>query len=175
MNQRSLRNQKGFTLVEIAIVLVIVGLLLGGVLKGQEMIKQAKVKKVMKIADEVRSAVSLHLDKQGALPGDAAADTPAGNVNGKIDGSEEPFPSMFASNVINSANAPKDPFGGDIFIKYYADNGATTDSPAGHFIVFPGVANNTDVADQLDSAYDDATTTTGSMGINSTDGFVVPL
>ena len=37
-------NQAGFTLVEIAIVLVIIGLLLGGVLKGQELINSAKVK-----------------------------------------------------------------------------------------------------------------------------------
>ena len=36
-------RQKGFTLVEIAIVLVIIGLLLGGILKGQEMITQAKI------------------------------------------------------------------------------------------------------------------------------------
>src|ERR671939_453807 len=35
---------RGFTLVEIAIVLVIIGLLLGGILKGQEMITQAKIK-----------------------------------------------------------------------------------------------------------------------------------
>ena len=40
-----MRNkQSGFTLVEIAIVLVIIGLLLGGVLKGQELINSAKVK-----------------------------------------------------------------------------------------------------------------------------------
>ena len=35
----------GFTLIEIAIVLVVIGLLLGGVLKGQELINSAKVKK----------------------------------------------------------------------------------------------------------------------------------
>ena len=40
-------KQKGFTLVEIAIVLVIIGLLLGGILKGQEMITQAKIKNVV--------------------------------------------------------------------------------------------------------------------------------
>ena len=40
-------SQKGFTLVEIAIVLVIIGLLLGGILKGQEMITQAKIKNVI--------------------------------------------------------------------------------------------------------------------------------
>jgi prepilin-type N-terminal cleavage/methylation domain-containing protein len=41
------KSQKGFTLVEIAIVLVIIGLLLGGILKGQEMITQAKIKNVI--------------------------------------------------------------------------------------------------------------------------------
>ena len=40
-------RQTGFTLVEIAIVLVIIGLLLGGILKGQEMITQAKIKNVI--------------------------------------------------------------------------------------------------------------------------------
>ena len=39
------RNLFGFTLIEIAIVLGIIGLLLGGVLKGQELINSAKVKK----------------------------------------------------------------------------------------------------------------------------------
>ena len=41
------RKEGGFTLVEIAIVLVIIGLLLGGILKGQEMITQAKTKNVI--------------------------------------------------------------------------------------------------------------------------------
>jgi len=41
------KQQQGFTLVEIAIVLVIIGLLLGGILKGQEMITQAKIKNVV--------------------------------------------------------------------------------------------------------------------------------
>ncbi|MCC7488982.1 MAG: prepilin-type N-terminal cleavage/methylation domain-containing protein, partial [Gammaproteobacteria bacterium] len=40
------RQQQGFTLVEIAIVLVIIGLMIGGVLKGQEMITNAKVSRV---------------------------------------------------------------------------------------------------------------------------------
>ena len=44
-------NHKGFTLVEVAIVMVIIGLLIGGVLKGQAMIQNAKVKRVVKQAD----------------------------------------------------------------------------------------------------------------------------
>ena len=44
-----MRNQNGFTLIEIAIVLVIIGLLLGGVLKGQELINSAKVKNLANV------------------------------------------------------------------------------------------------------------------------------
>ena len=41
-----MRKQQGFTLIEIAIVLVIIGLLLGGVLKGQELINAARVRNI---------------------------------------------------------------------------------------------------------------------------------
>ena len=41
------KQQSGFTLIELAIVLVIIGLLLGGVLKGQELINSAKVKNIV--------------------------------------------------------------------------------------------------------------------------------
>ncbi|MEC7577192.1 MAG: prepilin-type N-terminal cleavage/methylation domain-containing protein, partial [Pseudomonadota bacterium] len=39
----NIRSEKGFTLVELAVVMIIIGLLIGGVLKGQELIKSAKV------------------------------------------------------------------------------------------------------------------------------------
>ena len=60
--QRQLKQQ-GFTLVEIAIVLVIIGLLLGGVLKGQEMIKSAKVKSQMQEMDGISAAFNTNQDK----------------------------------------------------------------------------------------------------------------
>lgn len=64
------RNQSGFTLIEIAIVLVIIGLLLGGVLKGQELITQAKIKNVLKDFDAVSVAVLGYQDRYKKLPGD---------------------------------------------------------------------------------------------------------
>jgi prepilin-type N-terminal cleavage/methylation domain-containing protein len=62
--------QKGFTLVEIAIVLVIIGLLLGGSLKGQEMITQAKIKNVVNDFNGITAAVNSYQDRYRQLPGD---------------------------------------------------------------------------------------------------------
>jgi prepilin-type N-terminal cleavage/methylation domain-containing protein len=64
------KQQSGFTLVEIAIVLVIIGLLLGGILKGQEMITQAKIKNVINDMNGVTAALNAYQDRYRALPGD---------------------------------------------------------------------------------------------------------
>ena len=63
-------NQSGFTLIEIAIVLVIIGLLLGGVLKGQELINSAKVKRLSKEFSDVQTLIFQYQDKFRVLPGD---------------------------------------------------------------------------------------------------------
>ena len=64
------RTQKGFTLVEIAIVLVIIGLLLGGILKGQEMITQAKIKNVVADFSGISAAYYGYQDRYRSIPGD---------------------------------------------------------------------------------------------------------
>jgi prepilin-type N-terminal cleavage/methylation domain-containing protein len=66
-------KQSGFTLVEIAIVLVIIGLLLGGVLKGQEMIENARIKSVVGDMNGVSAAYNSYLDRYHAIPGDETA------------------------------------------------------------------------------------------------------
>jgi len=63
-------KQAGFTLVEIAIVLVIIGLLLGGILKGQEMITQAKIKNVIADFSGIAAAYHGYQDRYRAIPGD---------------------------------------------------------------------------------------------------------
>jgi len=65
-------RQTGFTLVEIAIVLVIIGLLLGGILKGQEMIVQAKVKNSITDFSGISAAYFGYQDRYRAIPGDDA-------------------------------------------------------------------------------------------------------
>ena len=65
-----MRKSRGFTLIEIAIVLVIIGLLLGGVLKGQELITSARVRNIISQQDGVKAAYFGFLDRFRALPGD---------------------------------------------------------------------------------------------------------
>ncbi len=95
------KAQSGFTLVEIAIVLVIIGLLLGGVLKGQELINSAKVKNITNDFRTIPLFIYGYQDKFKRLPGDDnAASTrfgssgtnatgPTGHIlgNGIIEGS----------------------------------------------------------------------------------------
>ncbi|MBL8439014.1 MAG: prepilin-type N-terminal cleavage/methylation domain-containing protein [Zoogloeaceae bacterium] len=89
-----MKQQSGFTLVEIAVVLVIIGLLLGGVLKGQELITQAKIKNVANDFNGLASAVYSYQDRYRALPGDDSraktrwtqAAVANGDGNGQIGG-----------------------------------------------------------------------------------------
>lgn len=67
------RRHRGFTLIEIAIVLIIVGLLLGGVMKGQELINGAKAKAMAGDFRNVPIFIYSYQDKFRALPGDDPA------------------------------------------------------------------------------------------------------
>ena len=86
------KTQTGFTLIELAIVLVIIGLLLGGVLKGQELINSAKAKNIAADFKNAQILIYGYQDKFKAIPGDdanvarhvtggTAATTPAGTLN----------------------------------------------------------------------------------------------
>ncbi|MDX9713993.1 MAG: prepilin-type N-terminal cleavage/methylation domain-containing protein [Dissulfurispiraceae bacterium] len=74
MLSNALRCQRGFTLVELAIVLVIIGIILGAVLKGQDLIENANAKKIASIPSQWEVPMWAYYDRNGSFPGDSAKD-----------------------------------------------------------------------------------------------------
>src|SRR5258708_12590732 len=74
------KRTQGFTLIEIAIVLVIIGLLLGGVLKGQELITSARVRNLISVQDGIKAAFFGFQDRFRALPDDYAQARAVANI-----------------------------------------------------------------------------------------------
>jgi prepilin-type N-terminal cleavage/methylation domain-containing protein len=66
----SYRSSRGFTLVELSIVLVIIGLILGGVMVGRSMIRSAGVNRVASDLEAYASAAQMFVDKYRGIPGD---------------------------------------------------------------------------------------------------------
>ena len=108
--------EKGFTLVELAIVMIIIGLLIGGILKGQELIVNARVAATITQIKGIDSATSTFQEKYNALPGDmalpttrlancngdcAVGDVPATNGDGKVqNGAVESFTAAPATETL---------------------------------------------------------------------------
>jgi prepilin-type N-terminal cleavage/methylation domain-containing protein len=182
-------KQSGFTLIEIAIVLVIIGLLLGGVLKGQELINSAKVKNLATDFKNVPIYIYGYQDKYKALPGDDSNAVThlaggSGVVNGNGDG--------IISGAWNSITAADESFqfwqqirlagfgpgsttqGSSDYIPRNAVGGiigvtnALTDKPistmSGTYIVCSS-SIPFKFAKQLDVSLDDGNTATGSLQV----------
>ncbi|MDO8990312.1 MAG: prepilin-type N-terminal cleavage/methylation domain-containing protein [Sideroxyarcus sp.] len=175
------RNQSGFTLIEIAIVLVIIGLLLGGVLKGQELINSAKVKNLATDFKNIPIYVYGYQDKFRALPGDDpraeshVSSTHAGNGNGMIDGEwdentgeayyfwEHVRLAGLAAGPTTGNLLPTNSVGGDIGIQ---SAGISASAPIAtmtgtYVICSKGILGK--FAKQMDIQMDDGVPNTGSM------------
>ena len=121
------RAQSGFTLVEIAIVLVIIGLLLGGVLKGQELIENGRIKSAANDLNGISAAYNSYLDRYRRVPGD---DGPIATLTGR--GGSWTTGGIKAGNadgVINLAAAQTFDGGADIFFQHLRAANFITGNP----------------------------------------------
>jgi prepilin-type N-terminal cleavage/methylation domain-containing protein len=103
-----MKKQAGFTLIELAIVLVIIGLLLGGVLKGQELINSAKVKNMAADFKNIQVYIYGYQDKFKALPGDDHA--ALAHVNGTNASSTSETQNAIIEGAWNSTSASDESF-----------------------------------------------------------------
>jgi len=194
-------KQKGFTLVEIAIVLVIVGLLIGGVLKGQEIITNAKLKRIESDNAGLAAAMFSYQDRYLQLPGDdsgaaarfdvyiggTAADINGdglGTVDGAWDASNGP--------AINATSVETETFFGHLRAAGLIPGGAGTVTTrpsnaygglmgiqdgslkmSGHATIFGQIEGS--IARIVEARLDDGDAATGRVQANLVAGSMLPL
>ena len=189
------RKKRGFTLVEIAIVLVIIGLLLGGVLKGQELINNAKVRSIADRQNSLKVAWFAFLDRFAALPGDNPlapryianlADTALGNGNGlvELDESALVFTHLTQAGYMRCgvctvhapgeqagpANSMVNQYGGIMGIFNTASFYAEPNGPKGsRLIIHSGPRIPSNILGEVDRKIDDGVANTGDMRMSGND------
>lgn len=191
MKIKSSNSIRGVTLVEIAIVLVIIGLLLGGILKGQELINNAKVRSIADRQNSLKVAWFAFIDRFQALPGDyvyasqyitGAGD---GEGNGIITIKESPlvFQHLTGAGYLrcpqctanvttqdpNARNSLQNQYGGVMAIfhdnEYYAAKGGQNS----RLLIHTGARIPSNIVSEVDRKLDDGIANTGDFRFNNYD------
>ncbi len=163
----------GFTLLEMANALVIMGLLVSGGIKGHAMIQSAMAHGVMKQTEELSAAALTFYDKYGVYPGDEnqanippGDSTNRGNGNRRIEASErfELFEDLQQAGLINgpfdgSNDLPFHAFGDTVEIRWL--NAAPSSLGPGHYFLFNNLP--AEICQEIDLKYDDGNRSTGSI------------
>lgn len=187
---KNYRPQQGFTLIEIAIVLVIIGLLLGGILKGQELITSARVRNLISQQDGIKAAFYGFQDRYRALPGDYATadqniqmattgDNAKGNGNGRIDVGGTPNEAILVwehlsksgfingnyvyNGTISDNTTPKNPYGQYVQLAYDNVYAVTSGSAILRHNLKTGNQVPVEIIAEVDRKIDDGNGATGSF------------
>jgi prepilin-type N-terminal cleavage/methylation domain-containing protein len=172
MRQNRQKNaQTGFTLLELVVVMLVIGLLLASVLKGAGMIHEAKLRKTAQMVEDIRTASNLFYREQGRLPGDGfLATNTTGVLDGWIRSNQGTEPAQFRRELIvnryltgkytsDSAETWQNPLGGEVWVEY-----GEPDFGKLNYIIITGISAD-DLDDQkfLDVQFDDGNPATGNV------------
>jgi prepilin-type N-terminal cleavage/methylation domain-containing protein len=177
-----MKERKGFTLVELAIVLVVIGLILGAIMTGQQLIQNAKYKRLVNDLQGLSAAVYTYYDRYKAYPGDdlKAVDrwgsTYSNIQNGDGDGLIEGSPAstintyesvqiwrhLRAAGIVpgspneSAVTRPSNPYGGR-----YGFSNRSFGTATYNYIFIDNLPS--EVAQRLDEEFDDGVYNTGSI------------
>jgi prepilin-type N-terminal cleavage/methylation domain-containing protein len=146
-----MNKQTGFTLIELAIVLVIIGLLLGGVLRGQELINSARVKSLITELKNTQVYIYGYQDRFRAVPGDDQ------QANAHVAGTPATSPGHVQNAVIQGA----------------WNSGTTTDESYLYWqhVRLAGLATGSTTVG--DATYPPLNSSGGRIGVQSVNGFAI--
>ncbi|HEX2966043.1 MAG TPA: prepilin-type N-terminal cleavage/methylation domain-containing protein [Syntrophorhabdaceae bacterium] len=185
---KTMKRQAGFTIVELAIAVVIIGIILGAVLKGSAIIDSARTKNLYAFKNSISQAMYAYHDQYSYFPGDdpnMLAKWPAlavtnGNGNGAIaSGIASTAPAVcLAANVEQCSlwsalrqagflsgtgfTNPSHSYGNQVAVTFYTTaSWGAANALITHWIVFMSVPGQT--CQVLDAQHDDGNWQTGSV------------
>lgn len=174
------KQQQGFTLIELAIVLVVIGLIMGMAFKGRDLIDGAKIKNAQAQYNKVAAALNIYHEKYGAFPGDgwtaapgSAATGASGTQNGILDSAIETAAAIAVlqnAGILTQADL-QSAFSGGWEISD-ATGGAHFDAGA-NYLTIGGISSNTVDARfvcQLDRIMDDGRPESGFIRSSASTG-----
>lgn len=182
---RKKTSQSGFTLVELSVVLVIIGLIVGGVLGGRQIIQKAQITNVVSAIEAYQSQFQAYIQNYNAMPGDdskavsrfqtstgayAVVDGSGnGSLTGAFDDTDDAqetrliWGHLRAAGLVKGAagdpQQPSNPFGGIYGFQYGAFTGSALFST--NVICLNGVSG--DAAAMIDAKLDDGSSNSGSV------------
>ena len=159
-----MREQRGFTLIELAIVLVVMGLLIGAVMQGQKMYYNARLQRIVSDMQDYSKAFVMYYEQQGMYPGDEndtnfpTGDTANGDHDGLIDTSAEATNAwQDLTNAMGVVRKPSPVRGG----LYIFGNMSFYGSANQNYISVTNIFNK--MAQSIDARHDDGTYNSGNV------------
>jgi prepilin-type N-terminal cleavage/methylation domain-containing protein len=171
-----LRNSKGFSLIEMAIVLVIIGIIIAAIVKGQDLMVNSRAKQLISTSNAWKIATLAYMDRNGRLPGDSGKNGIIGET--ATDGTSTAIYEMEAGAMTIPANPIM--IGGNAFWFYLGNASVTT----GNIVNTIAICKTADcavgtvlTADEIEllKAVDTAIDGSNDMGSGSFRGAIVDI